>query len=103
MPHDRIKAGVVTLAIGLFAALTPANAAPQVALGGLNSTALPIEQVGYRHGHHYFYSSYPEDYAYSSDGYQSYQGYSYRSGESDEIRELRRAFPSTNWPPSDRY
>jgi hypothetical protein len=102
MPHDLIKAGVATLAIGLFAAVTPANAAPHAALS-VGSAALPIEQVGYRHGHHYFYNSYPEDYAYNSGGYQSGQSYSYRSGESDEIRELRRAFPSTNWPPSDRY
>ena len=34
-----------------------------------------------------------------------YSGYGYRSygNGHDEIRELQRLFPSTNWPPSMRY
>jgi hypothetical protein len=35
----------------------------------------------------------------------AYGGYHYRNygNGHDEIRELQRLFPSTNWPPSMRY
>jgi hypothetical protein len=52
----------------------------------------------------------PSDRYYApSYGYQGYSGYGggygyrgYGNGH-DEIRELQRLFPSTNWPPSMRY
>ena len=43
------------------------------------------------------------DYGYQD--YPAYGGYGYRGygNGHDEIRELQRLFPSTNWPPSLRY
>src|SRR5262245_983354 len=71
-----------------------------VALGLLASVT--SASAGNRHGHAYY-----NDYGYSSGyGYDSDYSGRYNTPyyqQSDEIRELRRAFPSTNWPPSDRY
>ncbi len=50
-----------------------------------------------------YYNSYPNSYVYNGNGSNYGNSYNYQSDQSDEIRELRRAFPSTNWPPSDRY
>ena len=43
--------------------------------------------------------------SYGYQGYSGYGGYGYRGygNGHDEIRELQRLFPSTNWPPSLRY
>jgi hypothetical protein len=48
------------------------------------------------------YRYYAPSYGYRE--YPAYGGYGrgYRNGH-DEIRELQRLFPSTNWPPSMRY
>ena len=49
------------------------------------------------------YRTYAPNYAYR-DG-PAYDGYgygTYRNGH-DEVRELQRLFPETNWPPSMRY
>ena len=42
---------------------------------------------------------------YGYQDYPAYGGYGYRGygNGHDEIRELQRLFPSTNWPPSMRY
>ena len=42
---------------------------------------------------------------YGYQDYPAYGGYGYRcyGNGHDEIRELQRLFPSTNWPPSLRY
>jgi hypothetical protein len=77
-----IKVVPAILALGLLASVTSASA-------------------GYRHGHTYLYSYEPNGYGYDSD-YSGRYITPYHQ-QSDEIRELRRAFPSTNWPPSDRY
>ena len=82
MTKTQMKVGLAVLAVGLLASVTSASA-------------------GYR-GHHY-YNSYPDSYVYNGYGSNYSNGYAYQSDQSDEIRELRRAFPSTNWPPSDRY
>jgi hypothetical protein len=47
------------------------------------------------------YRSYAPNYAYR--GYPAYNGYGYYRNGHNEIRELQRLFPSTNWPPSMRY
>jgi hypothetical protein len=83
MTKTQMKVGLAVLAVGLLASVTSASA-------------------GYR-GHQYYYNSYPDSYVYNGYGSNYSNGYSYQSDQSDEIRELRRAFPSTNWPPSDRY
>ena len=44
----------------------------------------------------YSYGSYPSSYNYG-------HGYRYYGNGHDEIRELQRLFPETNWPPSMRY
>lgn len=80
----------------------PADAAPGQALTDLASPALPVEQVGgYGRRHYRSYDSdyVPRDY---SGNYRAYAYHPYRGGH-DEIRELQRLFPSTNWPPSMRY
>jgi hypothetical protein len=84
MTKTQMKVGLAVLAVGLLASVTSASA-------------------GYRHGHAY-YNSYPNDYSYSYNGGNGYsESFGSPNYQSDEIRELRRAFPSTNWPPSDRY
>jgi hypothetical protein len=82
MTKTQMKVGLAVLAVGLLASVTSASA-------------------GYRHGHAYLYSYEPNGYGYDSDYSGRYITPYYQ--QSDEIRELRRAFPSTNWPPSDRY
>jgi hypothetical protein len=57
-------------------------------------------QAGYyQHSDRYYAPSY------GYQGYSGYGGYGYRGYDNghDEIRELQRLFPSTNWPPSQRY
>jgi hypothetical protein len=51
-------------------------------------------QPSYRYAPSYGYRDYP---AYGGNGYRGY------GNGHDEIRELQRLFPSTNWPPSLRY
>jgi hypothetical protein len=54
-------------------------------------------------GYYQPYRSYGPSYGYG--GYPAYGGYGYRyyGNGHDEVRELQRLFPSTNWPPSMRY
>jgi hypothetical protein len=93
-------AGAFALTLGLFAASAPAGAAPMQAASGLTAPGLQVETAHYRHAKRYR----P---LYNSDYYVA-QGYDVRSygccvRQSDEIRELQRLFPSTNWPRSDHY
>ena len=73
-------AAAAALGLTLFAGLGLAEAAPGQGLSGLTLSGLPVEQAGY---------------------YKRYYR-SYGNGH-DEIRELQRLFPSTNWPSSMRY
>lgn len=108
MPHLLTKlpkvlavAASAALSVFLLAGAGPAEAAPGQALHGLASPASPVEQIGY---YRRYYRSY--DQGYGSNEYSSnYGSYGYRShGRGhDEIRELQRLFPSTNWPSSMRY
>jgi hypothetical protein len=66
------------------------------ALPGLATPALQVE-AGYRRARK-FRPLYGPDY-YVAQGYDV-RTYGCCVGQSDEIRELRRAFPQTNWPPS---
>lgn len=109
MPHLPIRlakllalAASAAFSVFLFAGSGPASAVPAQQLKGLTSPALPVEQAGGYGRRHY--RSYPNYRSYSYD-YPAYYGYGYRSygrGQ-DEIRELQRLYPSTNWPPSMRY
>jgi hypothetical protein len=99
-PRVSFAASALALTLGLVAASTPAGAAPMQAGSGLTAPGLQIEEAGYRRAKRYR----P---LYNSDYYVA-QGYDVRSyrccaRQSDEIRELQRLFPSTSWPPSDRY
>ena len=64
---------------------------------------LPDRPSAGGYGHRYYPSYGPEygSYEYSAD-YGRYGYRRYGNGH-DEIRELQRLFPSTNWPPSMRY
>jgi hypothetical protein len=99
LPPVLFAAGVLALTFGVFAATAPAGAAPMQALPGLATPALQVE-AGYRRARK-FRPLYGPDY-YVAQGYDV-RTYGCCVGQSDEIRELRRAFPQTNWPPSDRY
>jgi hypothetical protein len=93
-------AAVAALGLTLFAGSGPVEAAPGQGLSGLTASGLPVEEAGYykryyRSHQPYAYGSYP-------GGYSGYGYRSYGNGH-DEIRELQRLFPSTNWPPSMRY
>jgi hypothetical protein len=52
---------------------------------------------GYGHRYYPSYGSYEYSAGYGRHGYRRY------GNGHDEIRELQRLFPSTNWPPSMRY
>jgi hypothetical protein len=99
LPPVLFAAGALALTFGVFAATAPAGAAPMQALPGLATPALQVE-AGYRRARK-FRPLYNPDY-YVAQGYDV-RTYGCCVGQSDEIRELRRAFPQTNWPPSDRY
>jgi hypothetical protein len=89
--------GFAALALALLAGPSPATAAPGQALSGLAAVGSPVEKAGYYKRH---YRSY-RPYAYG--GYPGSYGYRYPGNGHDEIRELQRLFPSTNWPASMRY
>jgi len=101
LPRLMALAASATFAVFLFAGSGQAEAAPRQGLNSIASSGLPVEQAGYYKRYH---RSYQPNYA--SGNYPSgYSGYGYRSygNGHDEIRELQRLFPSTNWPPSMRY
>jgi hypothetical protein len=92
-------AASAALGLALIAGSGSAEAAPGQGLSSLAASGLPVEQAGYYKRYYrsyqpYAYGSYPSGYSY---GYRSY------GNGHDEIRELQRLFPSTNWPPSLRY
>jgi hypothetical protein len=94
-------AAAAALGLTLFAGSGSAVAAPGQGLSGLSASGLPVEQAGYykrysRYYKPYVTQDYPADY-----GRRVYRPY-YGNG-ADEIRELQRLFPETNWPPSMRY
>jgi hypothetical protein len=95
-------AAAVALSLGLVAGAGSASAAPQAT--GLTSPGLQAEQVGYKR---YYRRSQPFYYGpdyYVSDYYApSYRVYRDIPGGNNEIRELQRLFPETNWPRSLRY
>jgi len=94
-------AASAALTVFLFASAGGAQAAPGQGLNSVASSGLPVEQAGYYKRYHrsyqpYAYGSYPSGYG-NSYGYRTY------GNGHDEIRELQRLFPSTNWPSSMRY
>jgi hypothetical protein len=96
-----LMAVALALGLGLFAG-SAAQAGPMASgLAGpdLTHPSLAVD-VGYRR-----YSKNRWVYAdqYSPDTTNSARSVVPYWAQSDEIRELRRLFPSTNWPPSDRY
>lgn len=89
-------------AIGaLLFAGSHANASPAQGLKDLAETASPVQPAGYykRYRRAYVPDYYVNDYA---PNYRTYPYRNYGNGH-DEIRELQRLFPETNWPPSMRY
>jgi hypothetical protein len=100
MPRLFFTTTAAAFALGLFAYLGQADAAPQVPLNGLTSPALPVVQTYYRHYRRQFYPYYGFQYYGQDYGARSYYYGRYRGAE---VRELERAFPSTLWPPSMRY
>jgi hypothetical protein len=96
-----VLAASAAFSVFLFASSGQVDAAPVQGLNSLASPALPVEQAGYYRRQ---YRSYSPDYAVRD--YPGYNGaYAYRGygNGHDEIRELQRLFPSTNWPYSMRY
>ena len=68
-------------------------------------SGLLLAGTGQAEAHYYqpTYRSYAPVYAYRDyPGYGGYGNGYYRNGH-NEIRELQRLFPETNWPPSMRY
>lgn len=100
LPRAVSLAGAFALTLGLFAASAPANATPMQAPSGVTAPGLQIEDVGYKRGKKYR-QLYATEYYAPNSNYQVYRYTPY--GGSDEIRELQRLFPETNWPPSMRY
>lgn len=108
-PRALIAASAIALSFGLFAAAAPAVAAPGPASGltrqGIEAHGLAAQDVGYRRYKKtrrvYNSGSFPPN------RYPSYPNYAKQPsmpyGGSDEILELQRRFPQTNWPSSMRY
>jgi hypothetical protein len=82
----------------LFAGSGQAGAAPAQGLKGLVQAASPVEAVGYYR--RYRGNHYPD---YVVRDYAPNYSYRHYGNGHDEIRELQRLFPETNWPPSMRY
>lgn len=98
-----VTPAALALSLGLLAGVGPAGAAPLGAGSGLTSPGLQVEDVGYKRYRRY-QQVYPDYYV--SDYYAygpSYRVYRDIPGGNNEIRELQRLFPETNWPPSLRY
>ncbi len=92
----------LALGFGAIAGIAPASAAP-ASHPGLSSPGLAVVDAGYRRAlkRQQFYNDY-----YVTDFYAagpSYRVYRTIPGGNNEIRELQRLFPETNWPPSLRY
>ncbi|MGH6734966.1 MAG: hypothetical protein ACRECX_02645 [Methyloceanibacter sp.] len=95
-------AGAIALSFGLFAA--SAHAGPAVSgLDGLKSPGIEAQTVAsrtYKKRRIYIgqnnQPSYPSNPDYAKEPYMPFGG-------SDEILELQRRFPQTNWPQSMRY
>lgn len=90
-------AAAAVLGLTLFAG--SGQAAPGQGLSRQTASGLPVEQASYYKRYHrayqpYAYGSYPSGYSYD---YRAY------GNGHDEIHELQRLFPSTNWPSSMRY
>ena len=90
----------IIIGFGAVAGFTAASAAP---LSGLSAPGLQAEAVGYKRAlkRQQVYSDY-----YVADSYAtgpSTRIYRNIPGGNNEIRELQRLFPETNWPPSLRY
>ena len=100
LPRALTVAAALALTLGLFAASAPANAAPVQAPSGVTAPGLQIQDVGYKRGKKYR-QLYASEYYSPNSNYRVYRYEPY--GGSDEIRELQRLFPQTNWPPSQRY
>ncbi len=93
-------AALAAIGAFLFAGSGQASAAPAQGLKDLIEATSPLEPVGYYRRRGSYYPGYVvRDYA------PNYGSYSYRhhGNGQDEIRELQRLFPETNWPPSMRY
>jgi len=92
----------LALGFGAIAGLAPASAAP-VSHPGLTSPDSLVVDAGYRRAlkRQQFYTAYyvTDFYAYGP----STRVYRDIPGGNNEIRELQRLFPETNWPPSLRY
>lgn len=99
LPKLLALAASAAFSVFLFTGSGPADAAPTTVLHGLATQALPVEQAGY---YRRSYRAYSRDYAYR-DYPADYVPYVYHGRGHDEIRELQRLFPSTNWPSSMRY
>ncbi len=90
------------LVLACWRGLATASAAP-LAGAGLTSPGLQVEDAGYRRAlkRQQFYNDY-----YVTDFYAagpSTRVYRDIPGGNNEIRELQRLFPETNWPRSMRY
>ena len=94
-----LAAGAVALGFGLSAASAQAAPASSTVLNGLTSPGIGAENVGQRRRYKRTRVRSNESQAATKKA-NRIPPY---NEQSDEIRELRRAFPSTNWPPSDRY
>jgi hypothetical protein len=95
--HPLMTVAALAVGLGLFASFAPTSAAPMQAPSGLTNPGLEVEDAGYRRE-----KKNREYYAYQY-GVTGRSGRYMPFGGSDEIRELQRYWPYTNWPPSMRY
>ncbi len=89
-------AAAFALSFGLFSA--SAQAGPAMDGDGLKSPGVALQAVGYKKKYKRLYQPnyYPSNPDYAKEPYMPFGG-------SDEILELQRRFPQTNWPQSMRY
>ena len=101
MLSDLIKGGAVACALGGFAFVAPAQALSSLALNGAAPLAIPVIDEGtaieqLERPNEVAPGSQKEKGPEAVAPEQPAQG---DSSEGDEEQELKRAFPSTEWPP----
>ena len=101
MPHHLIKAGATAVVLGCFGLLAPAHAASPLLLTKAAPLAIPVIDEG---------TAIEELERPNEVPPGSQEGATPKGNEAppeegenpagDEVQELQRAFPSTEWPPS---
>ena len=102
-----LRTGAAACALAACAAFGVANAGSPPTLSGISyvmpvqSYVVPVQRAD-SGGLDFWHNDSLDGALGPDDGPESFLHQPHSAG-ADEVRELQRAFPSTNWPPSMRY